>query len=279
MKEHKLTVDCAEWFYRETLPKGVDRTQTIVCLHGIPTTGHSWRNLMRPLSEAGYRCLAPDWLGCGFSSKPNRRDFDYTPQAYFTALESWLNALELSSVILVVQGYLGAVGVLFALENRDRVERLVILNAPLVSQAKLPWTMQQWGIPLVGEMLTQDPILVDRTLETGSGFVIPDADLTVYRKPFLQTSGAGRSLIAIVKNLNLPMVTQRIETGLKTWEKPTHLLWGISDPWLDSTPVSTLIKPYDHMTWHPFREAKHYPQEHWSAEMSKILISQLSRSR
>ena len=39
--------------------------------------------------------------------------------------------------------------------------------------------MQQWTIPFVGDMLTQDPLLVDRTLEGGSGFVISDGNLDV----------------------------------------------------------------------------------------------------
>ncbi|NEO85828.1 MAG: alpha/beta fold hydrolase [Spirulina sp. SIO3F2] len=279
MKTHTITVENFEWYYRETLPKpSSDRQQTIVCLHGIPATGHSWRNLMPPLAEAGYRCLAPDWLGLGYSDQPDRRDFKYTPAAYQAALGAWLDALELESVILVVQGYLGHVGVLYALENPDRVDRLVILNAPLVSQAKLPWPMQQWGIPLVGDMLTQDPLLIDRTLEKGSGFIVKEEDLTVYRRPFLKSSSAGRSLMAVIKNLQLSQATATIEAGLPKWEKPLHLLWGVADPWLDSTPISNLIRPHKHMTWHPFPEAKHYAQEHWSVELAPVLIDELRRT-
>ncbi len=40
--------------------------------------------------------------------------------------------------------------------------------------------MQQWGVPFVGDMLTQDPLLVDRTLEGGSKYRISDQDLDIY---------------------------------------------------------------------------------------------------
>lgn len=275
MKKHTVTVENLKWFYRETLPKS-DRNQTIVFLHGIPSTGHSWHKLMEPMTTAGYRCIAPDWIGYGASEQPDRRDFKYTPEAYQAALGAFLDALELESVILVVQGYIGSSGVLYALANPERVDRLVILNTPLVSKAKLPWIMQQWGIPFVGDMLTQDPLLIDRTLEKGSGFVISEEDLTFYRRPFLKSSSAGRSLVASIKNLQLSQVTKTIETELPNWGKPVHLLWGIADPWLDSTPVSVLAQPHDNMTWHPFPEAKHYAQEHWSKEISPVLIEQLN---
>ena len=50
------------------------------------------------------------------------------------------------------------------------------------------------GLPLAGEMMTQDPLLVDRTLEGGSRYVIAEEHLGVYRKPFLTASASGRSL-------------------------------------------------------------------------------------
>ncbi|MEM8641749.1 MAG: alpha/beta fold hydrolase [Cyanobacteria bacterium P01_G01_bin.54] len=278
MNKETIAVGSHQWFYRETQPTSGDRQQTVVLLHGIPSTSHSWRNLMPPLAADGYRCLAPDWLGFGFSDQPDRRDFAYTPDAYQTALGDWLDALELDAVTLVVQGYLGHIGVRYALAHPKRVERLAILNAPLVSRAKLPWAMQQWAIPLVGDMLTQDPLLIDRTLERGSGFVVPEADLTVYRKPFLKSSAAGRALIASIQNLQLSQITAELEAGLVHWPNPLHLLWGIADPWLESTPVSTLAKANPQMTWHPFAEAKHYAQEHWSAELAPVLIDALRSS-
>jgi hypothetical protein len=44
------------------------------------------------------------------------------------------------------------------------------------------------GSPLAGEVMTQNPLLVDRTLEGGCRYRIEDKDLDIYRKPFLKSS-------------------------------------------------------------------------------------------
>ena len=215
------------------------------------------------------RPIAPDWIGCGFSGKPGKREFAYTPDAYISALSDLIAALEIDKFYLVVQGFLGSVGVQYALRNPDKIEKLVILNAPITSDAKLPWKMKQWGIPVVGDMLTQDPLQVDKTLEGGSGFIIKDGELAIHRKPFLETSAVGRSLIAIVKGLQLPEATSEITQGLKESSFPTLILWGEIDPWLDISQVETLAKSNSGIELSKLPEAKHYPQEHWSKELTE----------
>jgi len=127
-------------------------------------------------------------------------EFAYTPDAFVTALAEFILALEIERFSLVVQG-LGLLAYNMPCVIRIRLS-LAILNTPISTAAKLPWKMQQCGLPLVGEILTQDPLLVDR-LEGGSRYQIADKDLDVYRKPFLKSSAAGRSLLATVRNLQL----------------------------------------------------------------------------
>jgi haloalkane dehalogenase len=132
--------------------------------------------------------------------------------------------------------------------------------------------MQQWAFPLLGEMLVQDPLLVDRTLEKGSGFVISDSRLAIYRQPFLKSSAAGRSLSATVRNIQLVEAMKEIEAGLKSFAKPTLILWGVDDPWLLTQPVMGL--QYNKaIKFVPLAEGQHYPQEHWFKEISPKLIN------
>ncbi|NEO27607.1 MAG: alpha/beta fold hydrolase, partial [Kamptonema sp. SIO4C4] len=232
MTENTLTNGSLGWFYRQILPTSETDKLPVVLLHGIPSQSYSWRGVMPALMEYGFRAIAPDWLGHGFSDKPDKRDFSYIPDAYIQALDEFLETLDLTPCHLVVQGFLGSVGIQYALRNPEKIDRLVILNTPLSSTVKLPWKMKLWGVPFVGDMLTQDPLLIDRTLEGGSGFVIQDEDLDMYRRPFLQTSDTGRSLLATVQNLQLLKVTSEIAKGLSEWKKPTQIIWGMNDPWL-----------------------------------------------
>lgn len=266
VKESQIEVGKLQWFYRHTETQS--EKPPVILLHGIPTHSYTWRDTMAELATKKYRSLAPDWIGCGFSSKPNKRDFAYTPDAYIEALSDLIEALQLDKFYLVVQGFLGSVGIQYAIRNPDRIEKLVILNAPLSANTKLPWKMQQWGIPFVGDMLTQDPLQVDKTLESGSGFVISDSALSVHRKPFLTTSAVGRSLIAIIKNLQLSQTTTEIIQGLSKSTFPILILWGEADPWLNIAEVETIASSSSAIDFEKLAEAKHYPQEHWSKEIS-----------
>jgi haloalkane dehalogenase len=270
--EEKIKVGSLEWFYRESLPIGRSDLLPVVLLHGLPSQSYSWRNILPALATQGTRAIAPDWIGYGFSSKPEKRDFAYTPDAFITALEGFIKALELERFSLVVQGFLGSVGLQYALRHPEQIANLVILNTPISSTAKVPWKIQQMGLPLAGEMMTQDPLLVDRTLEGGSRYRIEDKDLDVYRKPFLKSSAAGRALLATIRNFQLNSAMREIEAGFKQWQQPILIQWGVIDPWLpvdmaqnfaDSVPQGELIK---------LNNVGHYPQEHYHEAILEDLL-------
>ena len=279
MKITDKTVDTGklEWFYREAVPETPNNKPPILLLHGLPSQSYTWLPILSQLADNGFQGIAPDWIGSGLSDKPEKRDFAYTPQAYLEALTDLINTLNLERLSIVVQGYLASVGIQYALQNSDRIEKLVILNTPLTPTAKLPWPMTQWTLPFVGDMVTQDPLLIDRTLEGGSGFVVKDEKLDVYRRPYLKTSAVGRALMVTTKNLKLAKTLPEIELGLKSWSKPALIIWGMLDPWLASEPVEQLVKTNAQLELIKLPEAKHYPQEHWPEEIGEILIPFLRR--
>lgn len=265
-----------EWFYREAKPLGEPRS-IVVLLHGLVCQSYGWRKVLPSLAEQGFWAIAPDWLGHGFSERPDRRDFPYTPDAFILALDQFLQAMEIPQCSLVIQGFLGSVGLQYALRHADRVERIAIFNAPLTIAAKLPWKMKQLGIPLAGEMITQDPLLVDRTLEGGGGYRVEDEDLDIYRRPFLQTSDSGRALFATVQNLRLKDVTTEIETGFQNWQKPILVAWGDRDPWLPLAIAQAFVQSLPDGELATLEEVGHYPQEDWPEKVSEVLLPFLRR--
>ncbi|WP_414543475.1 alpha/beta fold hydrolase [Nostoc sp. CCY0012] len=278
LTEHKITVDSLEWFYRESEPIGRTDLLPVVLLHGLVSQSYSWRNIMPALASQGTRAIAPDWIGYGFSGKPEKRDFAYTPDTFITALEKFINALEIERFSLVVQGFLGSVGLQYALRHPEQIANIAILNTPISTTAKLPWKIKQMGLPLAGEMITQDPLLVDRTLEGGSRYRIEDKDLDVYRKPFLKASVTGRSLLATIRNLQLDSAMAEIESGFQQWQQPILLQWGMIDPWLpidvaekfaNSVPDAELIK---------LNNVGHYPQEHYHKTILEDLLPFVRRT-
>lgn len=265
-----------EWFYREAKPTGEVKS-TVILLHGLVSQSYSWRHVLPALAEYGFHAIAPDWLGSGFSEKPGQRDFAYTPAAFVAALHEFLQALEIKQCSFVVQGFLGSVGLQYALQHPESIERIAVFNSPITTTAKLPWKIQQLGIPLVGDMLTQDPILVDRTLEGGGGYRVEDADLDIYRRPFLQSSDVGRALLATVQNLQLKKVTAAIEAGFQEWTKPMLVAWGDRDPWLPLAIAETFVEKVPNAELVTLEEVGHYPQEDWHEKVNEALLTFLRR--
>lgn len=276
--EQQIDVGTLQWFYRECLPVQEPERPPVVLLHGIPSQSYGWREVLPALAEQGMRAIAPDWIGSGFSSKPEPREFgSYAPEAYLKALADFVDALALERFSLVVQGFVGSVGLQYALRHRDRIERLAIFNAPLTTAVRLPWKLKQLGLPFIGDMLTQDPLMIDRTLEGGGFYRVPDEALDVYRRPYLKTSAVGRALLATVRNLQLPTVLAELETGFQTWEHPTLVGWGMEDPWLPFSLVEqfTIAVPQTEVV--KLEKVGHYPQEDWHEKVSQALIPFLRR--
>ncbi|MBD2294083.1 alpha/beta fold hydrolase [Anabaena sphaerica FACHB-251] len=279
IQEHKITVNSLEWFYREAEPIGQSDLLPVVLLHGIVSQSYSWRNIIPALAAQGTRAIAPDWIGYGFSGKPEKQDFAYTPDAFIKALDEFIQTIELKRFSLVVQGFLGSVGLQYALRHPEKIANIAILNTPISTSAKLPWKIQQMGLPLAGEVMTQDPLLVDRTLEGGCRYRIEDKDLDIYRKPYLKSSASGRGLLSTIRNLQLDKAMTEIETGFKAWQKPILLQWGIIDPWLSVDIAESFMKSVPDVEIIKLNNVGHYPQEHYHEVILQDLLPFVRRSQ
>ena len=62
----------------------------IVFLHGNPTSSYLWRNVIPHLADLG-RCLAPDLIGMGDSSKSTMYDYRFVDHA--KRLDMWFDAV------------------------------------------------------------------------------------------------------------------------------------------------------------------------------------------
>lgn len=97
----------------------------LVMVHGNPSWSFVYRHLVKEL-HGRYRCLAMDHIGFGLSDKPS--DWSYKPQAHATNLQTFLDALDLTDITLVVQDWGGPLGLSYAINNPARIKQLVILN-------------------------------------------------------------------------------------------------------------------------------------------------------
>ena len=102
----------------------------IVMVHGTPDWSFLYRKLVHKLSGR-YRCIAPDNLGFGLSDKP--RDWTYRVADHARNFATFVERLGLERFTLVVHDFGGPIGLSYAIEHPERIERLVIFNTWLWS--------------------------------------------------------------------------------------------------------------------------------------------------
>ena len=105
----------------------------ILFVHGTPTNSYEYRHLIAALSKR-FRCIAPDHLGFGESSRP--RTFAYTPEAHAAVLKEFVERLDLRDLTLVVHDFGGPIALPLAVGseewgpgNGSRVTKVIILNS------------------------------------------------------------------------------------------------------------------------------------------------------
>nr|GMD28178.1 haloalkane dehalogenase [Ipomoea batatas] len=98
------------------------------------------------MADYGFHCFAPDWIGFGFSDKPQSGyGFDYTEKEFHEQFDKLLDVLGIASpFFLVVQGFLvGSYGLTWALKIPSKISKLAILNSPLTPSSPIPGLFQQ----------------------------------------------------------------------------------------------------------------------------------------
>ncbi len=108
----------------------------IVMVHGQPTWSYLYRKMIPPLVAAGYRCVAPDLMGFGLSDKPTDESA-YTLRRHVELITGLIERLELHGITTVGQNWGGPISLRYAIDHRDNVRALVILNT-LVRTISMP---------------------------------------------------------------------------------------------------------------------------------------------
>ena len=98
----------------------------IVFVHGNPAWSFEFRQLIEGL-RSDFRCIAPDHIGFGLSSRSGRRE-DHHPAAHAERFAALLDHLEVRDATLFLTDWGGPIGLEFARRHPHRVARIVIAN-------------------------------------------------------------------------------------------------------------------------------------------------------
>ncbi len=131
--------------------------EPVLMVHGNPTWSFYWRHLVSALSGT-HRCIVPDHIGMGLSDKPADDAYPYTLARRVSDLTKVVDSLYPSGKLtLAVHDWGGMIGMAWAVQNPDRVARIVVTNTSAFmpnDDIKLPWQLKLARSPL-GTALVQ----------------------------------------------------------------------------------------------------------------------------
>ena len=98
----------------------------VIFVHGNPSWSFEFRHLISGL-RSEFRCIAPDHIGFGLSSRSKRRA-DHHPAAHAERLDALLDYLDVQDATLFLADWGGPIGLDFARRHPERVKGLVLAN-------------------------------------------------------------------------------------------------------------------------------------------------------
>ncbi|MEC7592020.1 MAG: haloalkane dehalogenase [Pseudomonadota bacterium] len=170
----------------------------ILFLHGNPTSSYLWRNIMPFAPDLG-RCLAPDLIGMGDSDKldnPGPESYRFVEHRAY--LDAWIEAVGVTdNVTLVIHDWGSALGFDWARRNADRVKAIAYMEGIVRPVLWEEWNQQSRPVfegfrSEAGEaMVLRKNVFVEKVLPGSVLRGLTEAEMTVYRRPFL-TPGEDR---------------------------------------------------------------------------------------
>ncbi|HEY3830004.1 MAG TPA: haloalkane dehalogenase [Solirubrobacteraceae bacterium] len=234
----------------------------VLFMHGEPTWSFLWRNVIPPVRDAGFRCLAPDLVGFGRSDKPTDVGW-YSYERHVELAATLLEDLDLHGTTIVVHDWGGPIGLRLAVDHAERIERLVILDTGLFTgsqQMSAAW------------LAFRD--FVESTEDLPVGFLVRggckndpgDAVIAGYEAPFpsaASKAGARAFPLLIPHEPDAPGAAdgRRVLHALREDRRPTLMLWGDSDPVLPLAVGENFAAAIGKQTPRTIPDAGHFLQE------------------
>jgi pimeloyl-ACP methyl ester carboxylesterase len=120
----KADVDGFNIFFREAGPKDA---QTLLLLHGFPSAGHMFRDLIPALADR-FHLVAPDLPGFGQSDMPDRGAFTYTFDNVARVIDRFTEVIGLNRFAIYVFDYGAPTGFRLATWHPERVAAVISQN-------------------------------------------------------------------------------------------------------------------------------------------------------
>lgn len=206
---------------------GPSDAPAVVLIHGLGYNGAKvWAETVPALTNQ-YQVIAVDQPGFGLSSGGNHH---YTPQRQAEAIAAALRKLKIGRHALVGHSHGAAVALAYAHQYPERVQRLALISmAGILHRAVYAEYLSRLGALYFTGIYPQDNSwfggMVRQALRSAeqwasaSGWVL---ESEWFRREILQSDANAIAAYALVE--------QDFSRALRELRRPTHLIWGATDP-------------------------------------------------
>jgi pimeloyl-ACP methyl ester carboxylesterase len=264
-----VDVDGVRVHYQEA---GERSAPALVLIHGFASSTLVWSKVFLALAEEGYRVIAVDMLGYGYSAKP--RNGEYTIAGQAKLLTRLLDCLGIKRAIFVGSSYGGAVAVTCALDYADRVKKLILVgtvnnNRPLAFKL-----MRVFGSPVFGDVVS--PLLIGsrrllrrrmKRVYDRHAWVLDERRVEARHLP-LRAAGTQRAIVRTVRRWD----AERISRDAHLIRQPTLLLWGENDREIPLADGERLHAEIPGSRLIVFLNCGHLPHEEYPEAFTNVVI-------
>ena len=211
----------------------------VLMLHGNPTWGILYRRIMDRLAGEEIRCIAPDLIGLGFSSKP-REMADHTLENHARWIGALIDALNVKGLVFVGQDWGAPIGLRALADRQHLLKGLVILNtaiAPPKPGFTPTWFHKFSQMPVISDIVFRGfgfPQNIIHRVQ-GNPATISGNTARAYKYPLRKFSEnmAPLALARMVPDsLTHPSVGGLRKSGALAgaFKGPAEIVWGDKDP-------------------------------------------------
>jgi pimeloyl-ACP methyl ester carboxylesterase len=244
----------------------------MLLIHGFASSNLVWSKVLIELAEAGFRVIAPDLLGYGYSGKP--KELEYTIKRQSEMVIKLMGQLEIPHAVVVGSSYGGAVAATIALDQPQLVDKLVLVGAVTNNRPTRYLLMRLFGSPIIGDILS--PLLVGsrillrrrmKRVYDRHSWVLDEKRVDARHIP-LRTRGVHRAIIRTVRRWD----AERISRDANLITQPTLIVWGENDRDVSVEDGRKIHEQIEDSRLVIFRECGHLPHEEYPEEFTKLVV-------
>ncbi|HEX5819724.1 MAG TPA: alpha/beta hydrolase [Gemmatimonadales bacterium] len=253
LREHVVPVAGVRSVVREGGPAG---DEAVVFVHGNPGSSQDWEPLGAQVADFA-RVIAPDMPGFGHADKP--RTFEYTVEGYARHLAGLLDVLGVRRAHLVLHDFGGPWGLVWAAMNHSRYASTTLINCGVLPGYQWHRFARIWRTPILGELsqLLSTRAGWHKVLNHGQSRPLPPAFVDRMYDDY--DAGTKRAVLRLYRATEPGRNAARLQAALRPLDRPTLVVWGARDPYIDVTYAERQRETFASATVHVLPDSGHWP--------------------